>query len=210
MPRHSLKRSSLATILASGLLAGSCGGDGKAPTQPEKLPNAAALIPAAPAPQPTPTPTPGTGTDEEPLPAITGGEEDAGSCGAPEPPPVSRINVKLHGQQSDRALLDATPLVGPDAEYCQRIGFTDGRSFCPVRPEGSPERSACEEYVTGRAADTGRAGPTWSANGRPCNGPDGGGSCSNHPGNQYLAYAYGAGRFRACAASGVCGEIALP
>jgi hypothetical protein len=118
--------------------------------------------------------------------------------------------VKLHGQQSDRALLDATPLVGPDAEYCQRIGFTDGRSFCPVRPEGHPERQACEAARVGSASDTGRAGPTWSANGRPCNGLDGGVSCANHPGNQYLAYAYGAGRFRACAASGVCGEISLP
>jgi len=202
-------RAALASVLAVGVAAGSCGGDAKTPTQPERLPNAAALIPAAPAPQPTPTPTPGAEADVEPLPAVPGGG-DAGSCGEPVPPPVSQINVKLHGQQSDRALLDATPLVGPDGGYCRRIGFTDGRSFCPVRPEGHPERQACEAARVGQASDTGRPGPTWSANGRPCSGPDGGASCANHPGNQYLAYAYGAGRFRACAASGVCGEIVLP
>jgi hypothetical protein len=126
------------------------------------------------------------------------------------PPPVSRINVKIHGQNSGATLLDSTPLVGPDVEYCRRIGFTDGRSFCPVRVEGNPERLACETARVGYASDTGRAGPTWSANGRRCDGPSGGTSCMNHPDNQFLAYAYGAGTFRACAASGVCGEIALP
>ena len=94
--------------------------------------------------------------------------------------------------------------------YCRAIGFTDGRAFCPVRPEGHPERLACEAAVVGRASDTGRAGPTWSADGRRCTGPDGGTSCLNHRENQYLAFAYGAGVFRACAASGVCGEITLP
>jgi hypothetical protein len=211
VPRDPLKRVAVASLLAACLAAGACGDGGQAPSKPEGLPNAAALVPEAPAPQPTATPTPGTGADEEPFPAIPGGEGDvAASCGEPEPPPVSRINVKLHGQQSDRALLDATPLVGPDAGYCRQIGFTDGRSFCPVRPEGHPERQACEAARVGTATDTGRPGPTWSANGRPCNGPDGGPSCLNHPGNQYLAYAYGAGRFRACAASGACGEISLP
>jgi hypothetical protein len=206
--RAPLKPVVLALALAASLVAGSCG-DGEAPTQPERLPNAAALIPAAPAPQPTPTPTPGAVTDDEPVPAIPGGDV-AGSCGPPVPPPVSQVNVKLHGQQADRALLDATPLVGPDAGYCRQIGFTDGRSFCPVRPEGHPERQACEAARVGRASDTGRPGPTWSANGRPCDGADGAASCVNHPGNQYLAYAWGSGRFRACAASGVCGEISLP
>lgn len=209
MRRAPLKPVVLALSLAAGLVAASCGGDGKAPTQPERLPNAAALIPAAPAPQPTPTPTPGAVTDDAPVPAIPGGDA-AGSCGPPFPPQVSRVNVKLHGQQADRALLDATPLVGPDAAYCRQIGFTDGRSFCPVRPEGHPERQACEAARVGRASDTGRPGPTWSANGRPCDGADGPASCVNHPGNQYLAYAWGSGRFRACAASGVCGEISLP
>ena len=96
MRRALLKPAFLALWLAAGLVAVSCGGDGKAPTQPERLPNAAALIPAAPAPQPTPTPTPGPVTDDEPVPAIPGGDV-AGSCGPPVPPPVSQVNVKLHG-----------------------------------------------------------------------------------------------------------------
>jgi hypothetical protein len=76
--RAPLKPVVLALSLAASLVAGSCG-DGEAPTQPERLPNAAALIPAAPAPQPTPTPTPGAVTDDEPVPAIPGGDV-AGSC----------------------------------------------------------------------------------------------------------------------------------
>ena len=66
MRRAPLKPAVLALSLAAGLVAVSCGGDGKAPTQPERLPNAAALIPAAPAPQPTPTPTPGAVIDDDP------------------------------------------------------------------------------------------------------------------------------------------------
>jgi hypothetical protein len=117
----------------------------------------------------------------------------------------------VHSRQAGRVVLDATPLVGPDAEYCRRIGFDDGRSFCPVRPEGDPERPACEAARVGVAEDTGRYGPTWKANGGACDGYDhGGASCDNHPANQYLAIAYGAGAFRACAATGACGEVKLP
>jgi hypothetical protein len=213
MPRDRLKRAALAPLVAAGLVVVSCTGDGKAPTPSERLPNAASLIPSAPAPQPTPTPTPGAAPPEEPSPGVPDGDwggDVSGSCGEPVPPPVSRINVKLHAQQSDRAVLDATPLVGPDAEYCRSAGFTDGRSICAVRPEGDPERQACEAARVGRADDTGRYGPTWSANGKRCDGPDGGASCLNHPDNQYLVFAYGAGTFRACAESGVCGEIVLP
>jgi len=166
-------------------------------------------VPSVPAPQPTPTPTPGAEPDVDPVPAIPGGGA-SGSCGAPLPPPVSRVTVRLHGQSGERSLLDATPLVGPDAAYCALVGFSDGRSICPVRPEGHPERQACEALRVGRASDTGRPGPTWSANGKRCTGPDGGTSCLNHPDNQYLAFAYGAGSFRACTAGGVCGEAVLP
>jgi hypothetical protein len=206
-----MRRPPLAAFLAAGLVVASCGGDGKTPAPPERLPNAASLIPTAPAPQPTPTPTPGTGQEDGPVPATPGaGGGASASCGEPVPPAVSRFNVKVHAQQSDRVVLDATPLVGPDAQYCRRIGYTDGRSYCPVRPEGHPERQACETARVGRASDTGRPGPTWSANGKRCDGFDGGPSCLNHPDNQYLAFGYGAGLFRACAATGVCGEISLP
>ena len=100
----------------------------------------------------------------------------------------------MHGAAATASLLDSTPLVGPDAAYCKRIGFTDGRTFCPVRLEGHPERAG----VRGRARRPRRPtpaapGPTWSANGKRCNGPDGGASCLNHSDNQYLVWAYGAG-----------------
>lgn len=204
-----MKRALLVSLLAASVVAGSCGDEATAPVGPESLPNAAALIPSAPAPQPTPTPTPGAVPDEEPLPADAGGVASAG-CGEPAPPAVRQIKVTVHGTQAARAVLDSTPLVGPNAAYCRQIGFTDGRLFCPVRPEGHPERAACEAARVGRAADTGRVGPTWSANGKRCDGADGGASCLNHTDNQFLAFAYGAGKFRACAASGVCGEITLP
>jgi hypothetical protein len=203
----------LVPLLAAAFAAGACGGGDSSPNRPDRLPNAAALIPAAPAPQPTPTPTPGAEPEDETIPAVPGQPGDgagAAGCGAPSPPPVSRVNVKVHARQAERVVLDATPLVGPDAAYCLQIGFSDGRSFCPVRPEGHPERKACEAARVGRATDSGRPGPTWSANGKRCAGPDGGPSCLNHPDNQYLVFAYGGGEFRACTAGGVCGEIALP
>jgi hypothetical protein len=202
-----------ALVLAS-LLLPSCGGQQKTTTQPS-LPDAASLIPVAPARQPTATPVPGSGPTPDPLPARPGrgggaGGADAGGgpgCGEPYPPAISRVNVKIHASGGDRLLLDSTPLVGPDAEYCRRVGFSDGRSFCPVRVEGSPDRIACEAARVGVASDTGRPGPTWSANGRPCDSADGGSRCQNHADNQYLVWAYGTGTFRACTQTGVCGEI---
>jgi hypothetical protein len=119
------------------------------------------------------------------------------------------VNVKVHGRQGDDLVLDSTPLVGPDSAYCARIGYTDGRSFCPVRPEGHPERLACEAALVGRAADTGRIGPTWSVDGRPCEGPVGGAYCVNHSSNQFLVFAHGSATFRACTAGGVCGALAV-
>lgn len=165
-------------------------------------------IPAAPAPQPTPTPVP-TPTPDGPPPV--GGGGTSGTCGPPAPPPLGRMQVGVLLVGAGRLVLDSTPLVGPNADYCRQIGFTDGRQFCPVRPEGNPERGACEAGLVGRAADTGRIGPTWKANGAPC--VDGGGSlpyCGNHPENQYLAFAYGSGTFQACAQNGICGAVVIP
>ena len=183
------------------------------PTQPEPSDPDAPLaggpmIPAAPTPSPSPTPQ-----DETPLPANPGAGGGGGgasaSCGEPVPPGISRVNVKVFTQQASRVILDATPLVGPNESYCQQIGYTDGRSMCPVRPAGHPERTACEALRVG-SADTGRIWPTWSANGRPCRGESGGASCQNHPDNQYLVFAYGAGTFRACVVGGACGQTTLP
>lgn len=172
---------------------------------------AASMIPDEPSPSPLPTPRIQAPLPVEPGPGGAGdGGAPSGSCGEPLPSGLSRLNVKVFATQSARVVLDATPLVGPDAAYCQLIGYTDGRSFCPVRPPGHPERTACEALVVGSAVDTGRTGPTWSADGRPCEGPAGEPSCQNHPSNQFLVFAYGAGTFRACAAGGTCGQITLP
>ena len=207
-----MRNSTLAFGLSSVLALGACGGGNQSQTPPERLPDAASFIPAAPAPQPSATPT-GAPPSEDPWPATgggAGGGNSATSCGEPTPPPVSTMAIKVQGGSGDRLLLDSTPLVGPDAAYCKRIGYTDGRAYCPVRAEGSPERVACEAARVGLASDTGRVGPTWTVDGRPCDGSGAVTSCVNHPANQFQAYAYGSGTFRACTAGGACGDIRLP
>jgi len=109
-------------------------------------------------------------------------------CGRPYPPPVSRFNCKVHIKGPEYYTLDSTPIVGHDAAYCAAIGYTDGRSLCPVRPEGAPDRKACEDWRVGNAKDTGRPGPTWRRDGHFCTGPESG--CQNHPDNQYSVWAF--------------------
>jgi hypothetical protein len=201
----------LIPVLAVALVATACGGSQGGPTRPDALAGRN-LIPDAPLNAPSPSPTPDvTGT----LPSNPGGgggggsAVDFGTCGAPTPPPISRLSVRVHTSQPDRNVLDATPLVGPDPAYCALVGYTDGRLFCAVRPEGHPERSACEALRVGRASDTGRIGPTWTAEGRPCQGRTEGPSCLNHPDNQFLVFAYGSGTFQACAGRGACGQATV-
>ena len=114
------------------------------------------------------------------------------------------MDAKVHIRGPNQITLDSTPLVGPDAGYCATVGFTDGRRFCPVRPEGNPERFACEQLISGKAEDTGRYGPTWRRNGELC---DGSVNCSNHPDNQYLLWVYKGGKFTACFQGIYCGEV---
>ena len=80
VPTEPVKRAVAASLFAAALVvSGSCGDDASAPVAgPEPLPNAAALIPSAPAPQPTPTPTPGAVPEEDPLPASPGRPADTG------------------------------------------------------------------------------------------------------------------------------------
>ncbi len=126
-------------------------------------------------------------------------------CGRPYPPAVHDVNVSVHIHFGDYDLLDSTPIVGPDADFCRAIGYTDGRAFCPVRQEGSPERSACEGWRMGLAEDTHLPGPTWRRNEAFCTGPDSG--CENEPANQYQLRAYANGRYTACAQNGICGKV---
>jgi hypothetical protein len=175
------------------------------PTEPTKTPPSPVLtvpipkIPVAvptPSPTPMPTPTPGPAPTPTPTP-------DPGGCGNPLPPPISRMNTKIHLRGPARYTLDTTPLVH-DAAYCKKVGFPD-RTTCPVRPEGTPDRVACEAYAVGHAVDTGRAGPTWYRNGKLCTGQAD--DCENHPDNQYLLWAYGNGHYQACTEDDVCGGV---
>ena len=208
-----------AVLAASCFLTWACGSlPDDAPTQPDPPPQPVADAPtAAPNPNPTatpilgapapkPTPTPPT-PEEEPEPSPTPSPADGSGCGNPLPPPLSALNVKVHIRGAEAWILDSTPLVGPDAAYCAKIGFTDGRAMCAVRPEGHPEREACELYVTGRAADTGRPGPTWYFGGRFCTGRSSG--CENSAENQYQLRAFESGVFKACGRTGVCGEVGV-
>ena len=113
-------------------------------------------------------------------------------CGRPYPPPISRFSCKVH-MKGEFYTLDSTPQVGPDPAYCASIGFPD-RAICPVRPEGAPDRVACENWRVGKAKDTGRWGPTWTkADGSYCTGPESG--CLNHPEVQYQLYTYKSGSY---------------
>ena len=65
---------------------------------------------------------------------------DPTACPSPKPPPLARVDVGLLIVGASRLILDSTPIVGPDPDYCEAIGFTDRRRFCPPRPEGHPDR----------------------------------------------------------------------
>lgn len=212
----------LITLLVGGAVA--CALPDDPPHEPDPLPEGpatAATPPPAQAPAPagspvlgspstSPTPAPEEegedgGGEAPPAPGQPTTPPQGGGCGDPVPPPLTRIKVTIHLRGTGHWTLDATPLVGPDPDYCAAIGFTDGRANCPLRPEGHPEREACEAWAVGRAVDTGRAGPTWRRNGGLCTGAASG--CENHPENQYLLKAFLGGSYEACARSGVCGDL---
>jgi hypothetical protein len=209
-----------AAATAACLVLWACGSL-QSPTHPEPTPDAGGGVPAPtpsanPLPTPTPvlgrpapapTPTPSATPEPEPSASPTAAPPNTSGCGSPTPPELSQINVKIHLRGANAWTLDSTPLVGPDPDYCALIGFTDGRAICPVRPEGNPEREACELYVTGVAKDTGRPGPTWYFGSRLCTGP--GMGCENHPDNQYQLLVYEGGVFKACGRNGVCGEVTV-
>ncbi|HVO13043.1 MAG TPA: hypothetical protein VMX54_20045 [Vicinamibacteria bacterium] len=154
---------------------------------------------STPKPVPTPAPKPSTSPTPDPTPTPS-----AGKCGDPLPSkPIAKFNVSIHIPGPRWDTLDSTPLVGPNKDFCRAIGYTDGRLFCPVRPEGNPERSACEEYVVGHAMDTGRQGPTWYRNGALCDGKN----CANADNNQYQLYAVTSGHYEACSEDDVCGSV---
>jgi len=121
-------------------------------------------------------------------------------CGRPYPPNITRFQCKEHMANSQWRVLDSTPMTGPDSAYCAAIGFTDGRSICPLRPEGAEDRLACENWRVGKAKDNGQPGPTWTKDGSFCTGPDSG--CERIPDNQYQLLAYRSGTYVVSAENG--------
>jgi hypothetical protein len=107
-----------------------------------------------------------------------------------------RMRLKIHSDDGGRIVLDSKPVVANVDHYCDRVGFGDWK-FCDTRPEGHPERVACDYLVTGQAEDTGRWGPTWFYGSDLCAYFPG--DCANHPDNQFMAVAKANGTFEACA-----------
>ena len=120
------------------------------------------------------------------------------------PGPLARLDVKIHIYGASRLILDSTALVGPDSSYCAHW-WTDGRRYCPPRPEGHLELFACDGMIIGKAEDTGRQGPTWYFNEQMCSLP----ACENHPDNQFLVFAYQKGVYKACSETGICGSLTV-
>jgi hypothetical protein len=123
---------------------------------------------------------------------------------------ITRFTVKVHLKEVDSWTVDSTPLVGPDGSYCLSIGFTDGRTICPLRPEGAADRLACELWRAGKAKDTGQPGPTWTVTLKDgttsyCTGPQG--PCDRHPAGPFSVKAITGGLYRACSEAGACGEV---
>ena len=159
---------------------------------------------AVPTPTATPTPAPTATPDPDVPPA-------GSACGKPYPPPITRLNVKIHLKDKDYWTIDSTPLVGPNGEYCLAIGFTDGRTICPLRTEGAQDRAACELWRGGSAKD-GTPGPTWthtdyktgketvcsSAQDAPCD---------RHPNGAYTTKAFRGGLYKVCTEAGACAQI---
>jgi hypothetical protein len=185
-----MNRISLGAALLSVAALAACGG---------------AASPSAPStPAPTPVPLPTATPDPDVPPA-------GSACGKPYPPNITRLNIKIHLKDKDWWTVDSTPLVGPDGDYCYAVGFTDGRTICPLRPEGASDRAACELWRGGIAKD-GIPGPTWThtdkATGKETvcsSAPDA--PCDHHPNGPYTVKAFRGGLYRVCTQAGACAEL---
>jgi hypothetical protein len=176
------QRFSVIAVLAAGLavMLPSCGGGGSGST------------PTTPVPTPTPTPTPAP----SPTPTLP-----AGLVCNPTPPPLYGIIVKVQFDSGTRKTLDSRPQVINVNDYCEKAGFAATSKFCFTRREDDPQATACDYLAVGRASDTGRWGPAWSFNDKPCTAAPGENGCINHPDNQFLVTARGDGVYAACAAA---------
>jgi hypothetical protein len=121
------------------------------------------------------------------------------------PTPLYGMKVSVQLDNGFRKLVDSRPIVenvgrGTSDSYCGKVGFDARAAYCDTRPEGHPQREACDVLVVGKA-DTGRYGPTWSKDGKPCTnaGSETAPGCTNHAENQFLVISKGPGSLLACA-----------
>ena len=184
MKRGNLMTSRLlaAVCAAVAFLLPSCGGGGASNPTP--------VVTPTPMPTPAASPTPGVS-----LPP--------GLVCDPTPPPLYGIIVKVHNDLGTRKTLDSRPVVINVGDFCEKAGFASTARFCFTRTEGDPQATACDYLAVGRATDTGRFGPTWSSNGKPCTAGPGEPGCSNNPDNQFLLNTRGDGQYEACVAANI-------
>jgi hypothetical protein len=80
------------------------------------------------------------------------------ACGDPAPPALGRIKLECKPGREGVTVCDSTPLAySPGGTFCASVGFFNadgvtGRLFCSPRPEGHPERLACEQVILGGPA----------------------------------------------------------
>lgn len=162
--------------------------------------------------------TPPTTLPSTPITTPTTTQPPITAACVPTPPPLHAMAVKIQSVviPGSRWLLDSKPLVENIDNYCQRVGAGNGK-YCETRLEGDLQREACDALAVGKAKDTGRYGPTWYYNNKPCiPAGDPSSGCINYETNQFLAVAKGAGNYQACAADDVpalgdrCGGMTLP
>lgn len=179
----------ISAVLMAGAYVSSCGSSPSSSSSPNPP---TVTLPPAPGPTPTPVPTP---TPDAFL----------AQC-VPSPPPIHGMKIKVHVDQGYRKLLDSKPIVQNLDGYCAKMGFSSSAPYCDTRMEGDPQREACDALAVGKAKDTGRYGPTWTFDDKPCvDGASEG--CINHPDNQFLVIAKGGGLYLACPAEGPCGSF---
>ena len=176
-------------ILTTAAIAALAGCGSGTPSQPNQSPTPIVT------PTPTPTPTP------------SGIVLPPGMVCDPTPPPLHYLHVYVfdYDPGSGRTILDSKPVVTNVDNYCSRVGIGSG-DFCDTRKEGDPQRTACDYLATGISPDTGRWGPTWTWNGKPCGTlatDETFTSCANHQTNQFMAIAKTKGNYRACASAEV-------
>ena len=184
---------------ALGLALFSCGcGGGGTTTTASRSP--VVVVSSSPTPGPTPTPSS----------AIT---LPAGMvCPDPTPPPMLRMQLKIHAVDGNRTILDSKPIVPNVTATARRSASATGSSATRAW-KATPDRVACDYLVTGMSPETGRWGPTWYYQDVLC-GTDPT-VCVDHPTEQFLTVAKAKGPYEACASEDTpvdpngsrCGEI---